>query len=273
MSLPQTLLRRDLVRWLEKVDRKGWVANHDGNATLRLEAGRLLATPTAFSKGEIREDDLLVLDAKGKVVQGRHKVFSEIDLHLRALALRPDASVVLHAHPPTATGFAVAGVEVEPRMIAEAVVSLGDRIPVAPYAMPGTQAAVDALDGLLPWYDVVLLGNHGVLAVGKDVEQAFLRLELVEHLARIQQSALQLGRVTTIPAEDVDRLLAKRAKGGLGPEARGLGRSPEAKQGMRTVVGPCSGPRQIPADPTTPAAPPSTPLADVIAREVRAVLT
>lgn len=266
MSLPQTLLRREAIHWLSKVDRRGWVANHDGNLTARLEAGRLLASPTSFSKGEIREDDLLVLDAAGKVIQGRHKVFSEIDLHLRALELRPDAQVVLHAHPPVATGFAVAGLEVDPRMIAEAVVSLGDRVPVAPYALPGTRAAVDALDTTLPWYDVVLLANHGALAVGKDLEQAFLRLELVEHLARIQQTALQLGRVTTIPSEDVDRLLAKRAKAGLGPEARGLGRAPSAPtQSTRTLVGPCSGPREIPA--------PDPGLASAIANEVRALLS
>lgn len=272
MSLPQTLQRRDMVHWLQKVDAKGWVANHDGNATVRLEAGRLLATPTAFSKSEIRDDDLLVLDREGKVLQGRHRVFSELDLHLRALKLRPDAQAVLHAHPPTATAFATAGLEVDPRIIAEAVVSLGDRVPVAPYALPGTNAAVDALDALLPWYDVVLLANHGILAVGANLEQAFLRIELVEHLARIQQAALQLGRVTTIPDEDVDRLLAKRAKGGLGPESRGLARAPAtASPATRTYVGLCSGPRELPIPSGPLGANPD--LADAIAREVRTLLT
>lgn len=264
MSLPQTLLRRELVHWIRKVDAKGWVANHDGNATVRLEAGRLLATPTAFSKGELREDDLLVLDAAGKVLHGKHRVFSEADLHLRALTLRPDAAAVLHAHPPVATAFAIAGLEVDPRIIAEAVVSLGSRVPLLPYALPGTNAAVDALDAALPWHDVVLLSNHGVLAIGANLEQAFLRMELVEHLARIQKTALQLGRVTTIPAEDVERLLARRAKAGLGPEARGLGPAPAT----RTYVGLCTGPRDLPI----PSAP-SPDLADVIAREVRTLLS
>lgn len=262
MSLPQTVARRDLVRWLSKIDAKGWVANHDGNATLLLNENRLLATPTAYSKAEIREEDLLVIDKTGKVVSGRHRIFSEINLHLRALELRPDVKCVLHAHPPTATGFAVAGIEPDPCIVAEAVISLGSRIPMVPYALPGTTESSDVLNNYVPYFDAVLLQNHGVLTVGDCVEQAFLRMELVEHIANIHMRAVQLGQVRRIPDDDVARLLDKRTKAGLGPLARGRLSSGEpnphqppaqprtgpadSAPGMRTVIGPCSGPRTFP---------------------------
>ena len=238
---PLTLIRREMVRWIHKVDQKGWVANHDGNATIRLGGNRFLATPTAFSKAEIQEQDLLVLNQRGQVIQGRHRVFSEFALHRTCFATRPDAQVVLHAHPPTTTGMAVAGVEIHPTLIAEAVVSLGDRIPLAPYAMPGTEESNDALAKLISHYDVVMLENHGVIAVGDDLEQAFLRVELCEHLAKIQLAAEQAGGARRIPDADIQRLMKKRTKAGLGPESRGVPALP-SEEGPVQLVGPCSGP-------------------------------
>jgi len=240
MSRPLNLVRREMVHWLQKVDAKGWVANHDGNLSARLPANRYLLSPTSFSKGEIKEQDLLVTTKTGKVVQGRHRPFSEWALHRRAYELRNDIQVVLHAHPPMATGLAVAGHEVDPCIVAEAVVSLGARIPLAPYALPGSEASVDVLNDLLPYYDVVLLENHGVLSIGKDLEQAFLRMELCEHLARIQVNANQAGGAKRIPKADIEQLLHKRTKAGLGPEARGLS-LPDSDKSVQ-LVGPCSGP-------------------------------
>ena len=234
----QNLLRRELVRVLQMVAAKGWVANHDGNISMRLAGNRLLASPTAFSKAAVREQDLLILNQRNQVLQGSHRPFSEIALHHRAFHLRPDAQVVLHAHPPHTTGMAVAGREIDPCIIAEAVVSLGDRLPLAPYALPGTEASVDVLDSLFPFYDVVVLENHGVLAVGDDPEQAFLRMELCEHLATITLAAERAGGARRIPQSDIDRLLFKRTKAGLGPVARGL----ELPTNEAPLVGPCSGP-------------------------------
>lgn len=193
---------------------RGWVANHDGNVTVRLEDGRLLATPTAVSKRLIRPDDVIVLSPEGKLLEGQRlggKPFSELHLHLRAFAERPDVKVVLHAHPPTATGFAVAGLALTTPVIAEAVVSLGAGAPLVPYAKPGSREAEDGLAEALRVADAALLANHGVLTVGADVEQAFLRMELVEHLAKIQLVARQIGRVNTLPAGETEALLEKNA--------------------------------------------------------------
>lgn len=218
--------RRELVYWTRKVWERGWVANHDGNLTLRIGGGRFLATPTSFSKGEVREEDLLVLDRHGKKLQGRWRPFSELSLHLPAYRVREDVNAVLHAHPPTATGFSMAGVDVEPTIMAEAVVSIGDRIPTLPFAMPGSEPHIELVTQSFIWYDALVLGRHGVITVGKDLEQAYLRMELVEHLARIQQVAMQVGRPQVLTDHQVETLMRKRTRAGLGPAGRGVTGTP-----------------------------------------------
>lgn len=210
-------LKKQLVRYSHQLHAKGWVANHDGNISARMEADRFLATPTALSKADLAIDDLVIVDGSRRVVSGKHRIFSEIDLHLAAYFSRADINVVLHAHPPAATGFAVAGVALDQPFIAEAVVSIGDKVPLVPYALPGTDEAGEQVARQIGAYNVLLLQNHGVLSVGVDVEQAFLRMELVEHLARIAIHARMLGSTTPIPRVDVEALLKKRAAAGLEP--------------------------------------------------------
>jgi L-fuculose-phosphate aldolase len=194
---------------------RGWVANHDGNVTARLGAGRTLATPTATSKMAVSADRLLVVDNQGKKVAGEGKPFSEIGLHLAVYVGRPDANAVVHAHPPGATGIACSGGrQLERPFIAEAVVSLGPSIPTVPFAAPGA-AAVAALAPFVAGHDAVLLGNHGVLAWGADVEQAYLRLELVEHLAQIALHAERAGGIRPLPESALAALLEARQKAGL----------------------------------------------------------
>lgn len=215
------VLKRDLVKYSEKIWQKGWVANHDGNLSARLSGGRLLATPTAWSKGEVTQEDLLILDAEsGEKKSGRHKVFSEISLHLEYLKARPDAGAILHAHPPCAMALSVAGVEIEPRLTPEAVVSLGDRIPLAPPAMPGSLESKMQVRTLGLLFDVLALGHHGLMSCGENLEQAFLRMELAEHLARVQLEAMKIGGFKLIPDSWVPELLKRRTKAGLGPQAR-----------------------------------------------------
>jgi L-fuculose-phosphate aldolase len=222
--LSDAALRAELVECAHALHARGWVANHDGNVTARVpgQSDRFLATPTATSKERVSPTSLLVVDSAGaKIGASGGKPFSELSLHLAVYAARPDVRAVVHAHPPHATGFSVAGRTLEAPFIAEAVVSLGPGVPTVPFAMPGPGAAA-ALAPYLASHDAVLLANHGVLAWGVDVEQAYLRMELVEHLARIALVAQQLGGVRPLPAAALAPLAEARAKAGLGPRGRGV---------------------------------------------------
>lgn len=216
-------LRAVIKEYSLELHRRGWVANHDGNITHRTGAEQtFFATPTATSKAKVTAESILTVDASGaKVGTAGGRPFSELGLHLAVYAARPDVRAVVHAHPPHATGFAVAGLALEVPMIAEAVVSLGPSVPLVPFAAPGAGAA-SALAPYLAEHDAVLLGNHGVLSWGSDLEQAYLRLELVEHLARIALVARQLGSVRALPTSVLPALAEARAKAGLGPRARGV---------------------------------------------------
>ena len=232
------VLQREMIRILKRLDTKGWVANHDGNTSVRLGGNRYLITPTAFAKDSIRESDLLVINGKKQVLQGRHRPFSEWNLHEAAYRARPDARAVIHAHCPEATALSHVNMEVLPTITAEAVVSLGDRVPMIAYGYPGSEAHLAEVSEAFREFDVLVLEQHGVLALGDSLEQAYLRIELVEHLAKIQRIALQLGEVRTIPATDIERLLHKRTKAGLGLAGRN-GKSPASEP---ELIGPCSGP-------------------------------
>jgi len=210
-------LRAQVAEVARHLHTAGWVANHDGNVTAR-DGTRFIATPTATSKRLIEHRDLIEVDAKGQVV-GSGRVFGEIGLHLAVYERRPDVNAVVHAHPPNATAISASrGNPIERPFIAEALVSLGPRIPKLAYAQPGDGARA----ALAPWcelVDAVILGNHGVMAWGRDLEVALLRLELVEHLAKIAVAAAALGGVEPLPAAAIQPLLAARAKAGIGRAA------------------------------------------------------
>ncbi len=215
-------LRREIVDYARRVHAAGWVANHDGNLSVRLGESRYLCTPTAVSKADVAPEWLITVDGAGHKLTGTRKPFSEMKLHLAAYRARPAVRAVLHAHPPTATGFAVAGMELGEPFMPEPVVSLGARIPTVPYAFPGSDDEIRGLQAGLRHADAVLMANHGVITVGPDLETCFLRMELVEHLCKIAMVARQLGGPRPIPAPDVQVLLDKRHKAGLGPRAEGV---------------------------------------------------
>jgi L-fuculose-phosphate aldolase len=211
-------LRKEVVETSQFLHRVGWVANHDGNVTVRGEGGRFLATPTATSKRLVEDRGLVEVDGKGQVVGGG-KVFGEIGLHLCVYERRPDVGAVVHAHPPYATAVASSrGNVIERPFIAEALVSLGPVIPKLGYAQPG-EAAKQALAPWCELVDAVLMSNHGVIAWGKDCEQALLRMELVEHLAKIAVAAAAIGGVEPLPESAITPLLQARAKAGIGRAA------------------------------------------------------
>jgi L-fuculose-phosphate aldolase len=211
--------RKEIIATAHKLAARGWVANHDGNISMRLRAGRFLATPTATAKTEVNDKNLIEVDDTGKKVAGTARPFSELQMHLAVFADRSDVGAVVHAHPPYATALACTGSAIiEKPFIAEAVVSLGPWIPTMPFAAPGPEA-VAMLRREVRRVDAVLLANHGVFTWGPTLELAFLRMELVEHLARIATFAQATGGVQPLPEALVEKLLASRAKAKLGAAA------------------------------------------------------
>ncbi|MCB9557309.1 MAG: class II aldolase/adducin family protein [Deltaproteobacteria bacterium] len=217
----ETLLRQQLAQACQRIWQRGWVANHDGNGSVRLSRERILCTPTAVSKADITPTNLLILGSGGRVLSGEGRPFSELALHIAYYQARPDVQVVLHCHSPYATALGLTGTDLGQPRLPEAVVSLGPFVPTVPLASPG-QDAVHAIVPYLAAHDVLLLVGNGVLAVGDSVEQAYLRLELVEHLCRIEAASRQFGQPGELPASMVSGLLKARQRAGLGPEARGL---------------------------------------------------
>lgn len=211
--------RAEIIATSHKLDAKSWVANHDGNISIRLGDNRFLATPTATAKADVSEKNLIEVDKSGTRIAGTARPFGEIAMHLAVYAARPDVGAVVHAHPPYATALACTGSRIIERpFIAEAIVSIGSLIPTLPFAAPGPDA-VRILGENASQVDCVLLANHGVFSWGATLELAYLRMELVEHLARIATLAQATGGVQPLPESVVDSLLAKRAKSGLGAAA------------------------------------------------------
>jgi len=205
----EDVVRRDLSGACREMANRGWVANHDGNATARLGDGQFLCTPTATRKAMISPEGLLLLDSNGKVLRGARKPMGELHLHRAAYAARPDIGVVLHAHPPNACAWACSEAELPHPFLAEAVISLGASLPRVPFGPPGSPQVDADLRAALRVADVVFLEGHGLLSVGGSAEQAFVRLELVEHLCRIARLALPLGGVRRLPPGLVTELAAK----------------------------------------------------------------
>ena len=190
---------------------RGCVAAMDGNLSVRLDERRILATPTAMSKGSLRESDLVIVDLAGRVIRGNHHVSSEIGMHLLIYRLRPDVNGIVHAHPPTATGFAAAGMALDKPLVCEVVVGLGS-IPLAKYATPGTPELGASLEPLIPDYDAILMSNHGVVTYGDTLSHAYMKMETVEHFAQIALVTHILGRQQPLHGDDLEKLLEARVK-------------------------------------------------------------
>lgn len=220
MTLPA---QREVAAFARRLHESGWVANHDGNASLRASDGRrCYATPTATSKRLVDAGDVITVDVEGKVLSGRHKLFGEWHLHAACFKARPDVGAVLHAHPAHATALGLARKSLGVPALPEMVVSLGKSVPTLDYAPPKSASQDQALARALTDgdADAVLLAGNGVVTVGADLEQAYLRMELVEHYARLVVLAAPLGGVTPLPEACVAKLLEARTKAGLGKAGR-----------------------------------------------------
>lgn len=185
---------------------RGYVASNDGNISVRLSENRLLITVTGVSKGFLTPEQLIVVDYDGRVITGDKEPSSEMKMHLMVYRERPDVHAVAHAHPPTATGFSVAGINLPENLLPEVIVSLGS-IPTAAYGTPGTMELVESLKQYVCDHDAILLENHGALTLGPDIITAYHKMETVEHVAQIALVARSLGQVNTINDENVAKLI------------------------------------------------------------------
>src|SRR5579871_940624 len=220
MAKTEQELRQDIVDIGRLVYQKGWVAANDGNITIRLDANRILATPTGVSKGMMHPDDMIIVDMKGNKIAGNKERTSEILMHLTIYEMRPDVKSVLHAHPPVATGFATAGRTLNLALLPEVVIGLGC-VPLAGYGLPGTPALTEPMLPLIPKYDALLMANHGAVCYGEDVYKAYFKMETMEHFARITLVAELLGGPKTLPRLEVDKLLDSRTRYGVKAKSAG----------------------------------------------------
>jgi L-fuculose-phosphate aldolase len=203
--------REEIVRYGRMLHQRSFVAAMDGNLSVRLDDDRVLVTPTCVSKGAMRPADLVIVDMEGRRVSGRRNVTSEIGMHLLIYRLRPDVQAIVHAHPPTATGFAAAGVALTEPLVCEVVMGLGC-IPLARYGTPGTSELTQTLEPYVPNYDAILMSNHGVVTYGDTLEHAYMKMETVEHCAQIALVTHLLGRQQPLKEVEVEKLLLARAK-------------------------------------------------------------
>jgi L-fuculose-phosphate aldolase len=210
----------DIVEVGRRLWARGFVASNDGNISARLGPDRLLVTPAGVSKGFMTPDMMVVTDLDGRLVSGPpgRRPSSEILMHLVAYRERPDIGGVVHAHPPHATGFAVAGIPLDRAVLAEVVTTLGS-IPIAKYGTPSTQELATTVAPYVKAHDGLLLANHGALTLGKDLFAAYYKMETIEHFARISLVARLLGREHLLSREEVERLQTLRGSYGIAAPA------------------------------------------------------
>ncbi|MDP1824325.1 MAG: class II aldolase/adducin family protein [Archangium sp.] len=184
-------LREDIVRHCRLLHQRGYLAANDGNVSSRLDGNRVLVTPSGVHKGFLEPGDLIVVDLKGNKLSGTREPTGEIALHLRALAQRPDATAVVHAHPPLAIAMSLTKKKLD-GILPEVTLSLG-RLQVVPYARPLTDDLAKAVAAALEHSDAVILERHGTVAVGRTIAEAYGQTERIEHASQVLWSAYALA--------------------------------------------------------------------------------
>ena len=201
-----------------RLDQLGYVPATDGNISMRLSPREIVATVSGVKKGLLTSRDFVVIDPDGQVIRGAGRPSTEIQMHLRIYRDRADAMAVVHAHPPTATGFAVAGIPLTACILPEVVATIGS-VPLAPYATPSTADLPESIAPLIRDHDAVLLANHGVVVFGPTLFDAANRMETVEQFARILFVATTLGQVNRLTGSQVDQINEIRHRYGLAGRA------------------------------------------------------
>ena len=208
--------RRDLITVCHLMYERSYVVSSDGNVSVRLDDGRILATPTMTCKGRMTDDLIAVTDIGGKKLNER-KASSELAMHLLIYRERPDVKAVCHAHPPHGTAFAVAGLAIDQPILSEVILTLGC-VPLASYGTPSTDELTQQMQPLVKHHNALLMANHGAVAYGSDLWQAWDRLETLEHTAKIAILSRMLGGSKNLPADAVEKLINVREKAGYLPE-------------------------------------------------------
>lgn len=206
--------RERLVRVARRLDAKGILTATDGNLSLRLSGSAILITPSGSCKGLLEPDDLLVVHGDGRI-EGHGRPSSEIRLHRTIYERRPDVSAVVHAHPPVATAYAVAGIALDQPILSEVVLTLGVA-PVVPYAMPTGEELARSIEPYVAAHRALLLRFHGVVTYDSSIERAGYLMETVEHVAMIDRTRRLLGSDAVLAPGEVERLeqLRKSLAGG-----------------------------------------------------------
>jgi L-fuculose-phosphate aldolase len=207
-------LRAAIVEVGRRMYARGYTASNDGNISVRLATDRLLMTPKSVCKGFMTPEMMCITDLEGRKLQGDRDPSSEMLMHLEVYRQRPDVQAVVHAHPPIATGFAVAGIPLDRAVLAEVLTTLGS-IPIAEYATPSTKELPAAVRKYITAHDGMLLANHGALTVGADLFSAYYKMETIEHFAKISLVARLLGGENLIARDEVMRLQELRGTYGI----------------------------------------------------------
>ena len=204
--------RREIVRVGRLMYERSYVVSSDGNVSVRLDDGRVLATPTQTNKGRMTEDSLALTDLEGKPLNDR-RASSELAMHLLIYREREDVRSVCHAHPPHGSAFAVAGLAIDAPILSEVILTLGC-VPLAEYGTPSTEELTEKMRPLVKNHNALLMANHGAVAYGADVWQAFDRLETLEHTAKIAILARALGGARDLSPDAIEKLIHVREKAG-----------------------------------------------------------
>lgn len=214
MDTEEKEIREQICEVGRRVWLKGWVAANDGNISMRLGDSHVITTPTGVSKGFMSPDMLVKVDLDGNHCGGYLKASSEIKIHLEAYRRREDVRAVVHAHPPVSTGFAAANVPLDTKSLPEVVISLGT-VPLAKYGTPSTTELSDSIKDLVPCYNAILLANHGAMTLGKDVMDAYYKMESVELFATITLTAHHLGGAKQFSPPEIKKLEEVRDRFGI----------------------------------------------------------
>ena len=204
-------IKKEICEVGHKLWTKGFVAANDGNISVKVSENEYYCTPTGVSKGDLTPDMIIKVDKDGKKLEGKLNPSSEIKMHMRVYRERPDVTAVVHAHPPVATAFTVADIDLDQYILPEAVLTIGD-VPTCDYGTPSTMEIPDSLDPYLQQHDAFLLRNHGALTVGCNLQKAFFIMEEVEFNAVICKHAMDLGAVHEISNDQLKKLMDLRKK-------------------------------------------------------------